>query len=259
MEQSNIAASRADALTSGKPFYIGPKPCQRGHDPAIRRTGSKACHSCALEYDRHKRANDPARQASERKRKNEAKKRARRAGTFNKEARNRYESERRERARNRPEAIAARQAREAALQAKREARKQAKRDALALRALEQELSADDVRARQVQHNRNKAKQRRSLKRGANGKVSNQDLADLKAQQSGKCAYCGSEAAYLDHKVSVANGGAHELSNLQWLCAPCNLHKHSMNDLAYRVHYGVPMVTPWDTQEQRRIWAAILAI
>ena len=40
-----------------------------------------------------------------------------------------------------------------------------------------------------------------------------------------CAICGcSTKITIDHIVALANGGTNHVSNLQALCAPCNLYK-----------------------------------
>lgn len=265
MRQTDIATSREVALATDKPFYIGSKPCQHGHDPAIRRTGSKACHQCGLEYDRKRRASDPLRQESERKRKRALIKRQKAQGTFNKEQKRRDDRARRERQRNTPEAIAKREAREADAKARREARQlqaEHKREVVALNRVLRELAKHErapmVQARKVERERNKARKRRALKRGASGSVDNSTLATMRAQQDDQCAYCGSEIEHLDHKTSVANGGQHEADNLQWLCAPCNLHKHAMNDDEYRERYGIPSVTPWDNMAGRALWLGLFS-
>lgn len=84
------------------------------------------------------------------------------------------------------------------------------------------------------------------------------IAAMREQQGGQCAYCGSQIAHLDHKTSVANGGQHEAENLQWLCAPCNMHKHSDNDDEFRQRYGIASLTPWDNMLGRALWLGIFA-
>ena len=254
MENRDIAASRAEALATGKRFYIGPNPCQRGHDPAIRRTGSKACHQCGLDYSRAKRATDDDYAKRERERKRNAKRVAWREGRIDKVAKNKAERQRRALKRDSAEAIAKRAQREADLEAKRQARRVAK----IAKQLDRALWLLGTEERQVQHNRNKARQRRALKRGAKGKVTNADLQAMREDQGGQCAYCGDAVAHLDHKVSVANGGQHELPNLQWLCAPCNMYKRAMNDDEYRAKHGIPALTPWDSMVARALWLGIWA-
>ena len=47
------------------------------------------------------------------------------------------------------------------------------------------------------------------------------------RQQGRCAYCGAAEGYelhIDHIKPVAVGGTSDLSNLQGLCARCNMRK-----------------------------------
>ncbi|MDP9346364.1 MAG: HNH endonuclease [Actinomycetota bacterium] len=39
-----------------------------------------------------------------------------------------------------------------------------------------------------------------------------------------CAFCGRPAAHLDHITPISQGGTDAPSNLQALCAECNLSK-----------------------------------
>lgn len=41
-----------------------------------------------------------------------------------------------------------------------------------------------------------------------------------------CTVCGGPAEHLDHIVPLSRGGCGCVSNLQWLCAPCNHSKHA---------------------------------
>ena len=56
---------------------------------------------------------------------------------------------------------------------------------------------------------------------------------LLALRSHGCAYCHYEGKlHLDHKDSLAKGGRHVFENLQWLCPPHNMQKHSKNHEEY---------------------------
>lgn len=90
--------------------------------------------------------------------------------------------------------------------------------------------------------------RRARKRGVLAKATIKQIRWLKEMQGHRCAYCGNRGPLeLDHKIALAKGGPHVLSNLQWLCQPHNKNKMTMPDHAYRRQHGIPLVTPWDWQ------------
>ncbi len=57
-----------------------------------------------------------------------------------------------------------------------------------------------------------------------------ELQSLLELQNNKCFVCGCEISHalknihLDHHVPISKGGADSISNVVWLCAPCNLTK-----------------------------------
>lgn len=147
MEQSNIAASRTEAIEQGKSFYFGDKPCKRGHDKPIRRTRSKACHACSIAYDRDKRSNDPKRRESERLRKRELKRRQKQSGAFNREQKAKHDQAYRRRKAATPEVIAKREAR----QAEKLAKDKQKRREKDIRELERALHSIGWPERRARH------------------------------------------------------------------------------------------------------------
>lgn len=59
-------------------------------------------------------------------------------------------------------------------------------------------------------------------------------------QDWKCTYCATSLVnyHLDHKTPLSRQGTNEESNLQLLCAPCNLKKHTMTHEEYAAIVGV---------------------
>lgn len=64
-----------------------------------------------------------------------------------------------------------------------------------------------------------------------GDITSDALLLLKEQQEHKCYHCKEllnyatpKAVHLDHLVPLSKGGLHELSNVAWSCANCNLKK-----------------------------------
>lgn len=74
---------------------------------------------------------------------------------------------------------------------------------------------------------------RAYKVGASGQFSASDVVSLWRAQRGRCASCGRQIGplyanppgyHVDHRVSLAAGGANHKANLQLLCPPCNVRK-----------------------------------
>lgn len=66
------------------------------------------------------------------------------------------------------------------------------------------------------------------------------LPKLREVQGDKCAICSTKLSgkgHLDHIVPLARGGKHEPSNLQFLCAPCNLHKSDRDPITHMQSLG----------------------
>jgi len=69
--------------------------------------------------------------------------------------------------------------------------------------------------------------RRSRERNAEGSHTSQDIKQIYARQNGKCAHCEKELNFVfhvDHIIPLSKGGSNYPSNLQILCATCNLRK-----------------------------------
>lgn len=78
--------------------------------------------------------------------------------------------------------------------------------------------------------------RRATIRGAGGKVS-ADIEDrLMALQKGRCACCGRSFKnvkhHIDHIIALSRGGMNDDSNLQLLCATCNLQKGAKHPIDF---------------------------
>lgn len=83
--------------------------------------------------------------------------------------------------------------------------------------------------------------RRARKRGAIGHHTAEDAATIRKHQHNRCAYCRDalgRSAHLDHIISLSRGGSNWPSNLQWLCAPCNLSKNARDPIDYAQSRGL---------------------
>lgn len=83
--------------------------------------------------------------------------------------------------------------------------------------------------------------RRALKRGSKGSHSASDLLAILKAQSGKCAYCRSSLIkrkkHVDHITPLSCGGSNDRTNIQYLCAPCNLTKGAKDPILFAQELG----------------------
>ena len=83
--------------------------------------------------------------------------------------------------------------------------------------------------------------RRARKTGNGGKHSAADVREIVAAQNHKCIYCGADLRkvrrHIDHIRPLARGGTSYRSNLQALCATCNLRKHAKDPADFAREIG----------------------
>lgn len=82
--------------------------------------------------------------------------------------------------------------------------------------------------------------RRGSEAKAEGCHTASDLARLRKLQRDKCAACLTPLkgrGHVDHIVPLSHGGTNWPSNLQWLCAPCNLSKSDRDSAAFMQEMG----------------------
>lgn len=83
--------------------------------------------------------------------------------------------------------------------------------------------------------------RRALKVSAEGSHSAEDIVALRSRQKDKCVYCKIRLkgkGHIDHIIALSNGGSDWPSNLQLLCAPCNLAKHNKHPIVFAQQKGL---------------------
>jgi len=68
------------------------------------------------------------------------------------------------------------------------------------------------------------------------------IRGLLTAQSHRCAYCRANLKrlpkHLDHILPLSRGGGNDITNLQWLCAPCNLSKGAKDPIAFAQERGL---------------------
>lgn len=86
--------------------------------------------------------------------------------------------------------------------------------------------------------------RRAMKKSAGGTYGPKDIARIFEMQRGKCAMClkkicksGKNKYHVDHVMPLALGGSNWPSNLQLLCAGCNLKKGAKHPIDFAKENG----------------------
>ena len=90
--------------------------------------------------------------------------------------------------------------------------------------------------RVLEHSRN----RRALKRSAEGSHTAGEIAELVLIQRGKCANCRcsiKKSRHVDHIMPLALGGRNDIGNIQLLCPPCNMRKHKKHPIVWAQEEG----------------------
>ncbi len=87
--------------------------------------------------------------------------------------------------------------------------------------------------------------RKALERGAHGKHTARDIAQIFEQQRGRCAWCrarlkcgGPEKYHVDHIRPLSRGGSNARGNLCLACPSCNIAKGAQHPEAFARSLGL---------------------
>jgi 5-methylcytosine-specific restriction endonuclease McrA len=86
-----------------------------------------------------------------------------------------------------------------------------------------------------------ARRRRAASFKAEGSHTTADIQNIRREQRNMCAYCQCKLGrkgHLDHIVPLSRKGSNWPSNLQWLCAPCNLSKGAKDPTEFARSLGL---------------------
>lgn len=198
MANGTMPKNRAEAKAQGaKRFFTGDS-CKRGH-VAERKACDGTCVECAKMLDLKWKAENPARFKE----------------TSKKAAARWYASH--------------------IEHARAVARKRVANDRELARAKCKKWRADNPIKARIDWDR-----RRVRKLSAEGSYTVAEADRIRAAQKDKCAACGTRlkgGGHLDHIVALARGGSNWPSNLQWLCAPCNLTKSARDPIEFMQSRG----------------------
>lgn len=82
---------------------------------------------------------------------------------------------------------------------------------------------------------------RNNRRSAHGKVSADEIENIRKMQRGKCAVCRvplkGSGEHIDHITPLARGGENVRSNIQLLCPTCNRRKGAKDPIDFMQHVG----------------------
>jgi len=122
-------------------------------------------------------------------------------------------------------------------EAGQEARRQYRKNNL------ERLRAYDVarHAASPERARSASRRRKARLRGAEGTHTAADVEAITKAQRHRCAYCRtnlrSTVQHEDHIIPISKGGSNRRSNIQLLCAPCNLAKHAADPIEFARRTG----------------------
>jgi 5-methylcytosine-specific restriction endonuclease McrA len=225
---ATVIISRSEARAQGLKRYFTGKPCHKGH-VAERYVSNLECVVCKTDKDNARQWHkaNPERHRENRRRWDRA----------NSEKKQRYREE------NRDKLNAYFKERWHSLPAEeRKAKKRAWYEANREHAVR--YTAQWVCDNPEQAKATKAvvaHRRRERKVASGGSFTQDDLRALLKAQSYRCAYCRADLRkakrHLDHIQPLALGGANDRTNLQWLCAPCNLSKGARDPIVFAQQMG----------------------
>lgn len=209
MAEKIYVLSRSEAIAKGQTHYFTGKPCKHGH--IARRTVLKStCTLCALRTG--KKWLQENRDDNNFRRRESYKKNPDVRRQQNREWENAHRAEKRIRGQR---------------------RYQKNLEAERLRTKAKKLKQPEKYA---EYRRN----RYARRKGAGGKHSAKDVANILQKQGGRCAVCRCDVArkyHVDHINPIRRGGTNDRSNIQVLCPLCNLNKNAKDPVEFMQSRG----------------------
>ena len=259
--------TKSEAKAAGLKLYFTGNPCRREHVD-YRRTDSGVCAECDRENSAARRAADPEKAAAavrEWRARNpgylapsHADKEARRAQGRARYAENRTEKREAiyEWRRKNSEKFAASLAKYRAknfetLKAKAKARLSQPGQLEALRGKQRIYYRNNAdmrtastrrwRAENPEKARASDRNKKAIRKGAEGTHTQADIERIYSAQKGKCAHCKvkiKSGYHVDHIKPLSRGGSNWPRNLQLLCPACNMRKHATDPVVFAQREGM---------------------
>lgn len=103
------------------------------------------------------------------------------------------------------------------------------------------LKAKAYRAKNKEQMRVLSRGYKARKKAAAGSHTGEDIKSMFKAQRGRCAYCRTPLKpgyHVDHITALSKGGSNDRSNLQLLCALCNIKKKDADPIAFANRMGL---------------------
>lgn len=98
------------------------------------------------------------------------------------------------------------------------------------------------KAANLEKARDNWRNQKARRKGSVGSHQAKDIIEIMVMQRHRCAYCRADLRKIkpqvDHILALRRGGSNNRSNIQMLCAPCNLSKNARHPIEFAQSIGL---------------------